>query len=104
MTSSVRSRTARSALVIDSPAGATSSQCRPLTATPASCAARRNSRAPRGRHAIGIVAERERRHFEPGIAELGRERALARELEFAQHLVAQRKLHRVTWRSSAGRP
>jgi hypothetical protein len=51
------------------------------------------------RHAIRILAERERRHFEPGIAELGGERALARELELAQHLVAEGKLH-----PGSGRP
>ncbi len=51
-------------------------------------------RALRRRHAIGLLAERERRQFEPAIAELGRQRALAGELELAQHLVAQGKLHR----------
>jgi hypothetical protein len=47
------------------------------------------------RHAVGLVAESERRQLEPSIAELGRNRALARKLELAQHLIAQRKFHRV---------
>ena len=47
-----------------------------------------------GRHAPCIVAEGEGRQFEAGIAQPRRQRALPLEGKLADHLVAERKLHR----------
>src|SRR5215208_2521942 len=55
-----------------------------------------------GRHSIAVLAEREGRELEPGIAKLGGERALPSEGQLANDLVAQRKLHRRKARGAGG--
>jgi hypothetical protein len=47
-----------------------------------------------GRHAPGVVAEGERRQLQPAIAEARRQRTLTLEGKLADHLVAERQLHK----------
>ena len=93
ITSTVRARTASSALVIESPFGASSSQCSPVIARPASAVARRIAARSCGDHDVRLVRERERRELEPVVADARRELALPRERHRREYLVAERDLH-----------
>ena len=71
-TSSVRARTAASGSVSESPAGLTSSQCRPVTTRPADSTTRRMRAASARVDPLGRFGERERRDLEAVVAERGR--------------------------------
>ena len=90
-----------SLLVIESPAGAFSSQCKPGDRDPGVGRGAAYLGNLCTREAGRIVANRERRKLNAVIAERGGKRALLRERQFGDHLVAERDAHRSAARRRA---
>ena len=94
-----------SALTMDRPAGATSSQCRPQIRRPWSSAVLAKLDGLCIAHPHRVLGQREGRHLQPVVAQGGRQLALLREGQRLQHFVARAnfmRLQRGSARRTAG--